>query len=272
MQNIIDDAVCKLRATGAKAPKVGLILGSGLGNYADTLENCRYVAYSDIQSFPSSHVEGHAARFVLGEHKGSPVIAMQGRVHYYEGHPQSMLTVGVRIMRALGTEYLLLTNAAGGVNANFSPGTLMLLSDHINFSGSHPLLGDNLESFGPRFPDLSNVYDEELREKAKAAAKAKGIPLEEGVYMMFSGPSYETPAEIRMARILGADAVGMSTVPEAIAAAHCGLRTLGISLITNMAAGMKKQTLSHAEVQQAAGNASAMFSSLLDLLIENVFV
>lgn len=272
MQNIIDEAARKLRATGAKAPKVGLILGSGLGGYAETLEFCRYVAYGDIQGFPSSNVEGHAARFVLGEHKGVPVIAMQGRVHYYEGHPQSLLTAGVRVMRALGAEYLLLTNAAGGVNESFTPGTLMLISDHINFSGSHPLLGDNIASFGPRFPDLSDVYTAALREKAKAAAADSGITLAEGVYMMFSGPSYETPAEIRFARIAGADAVGMSTVPEAIAAAHCGMRTLGISLITNMAAGLKKQTLSHAEVQQTANKASERFTALVDLLIERVFV
>lgn len=271
MQSIIDQAVRQLRAASNISPKAGLILGSGLGAYADTLDNKAFVEYASIEGFPSSKVEGHAARFVIGEKNGLPVIAMQGRVHYYEGHPQSSLALGVRIMRQMGAEYLLLTNAAGGVNTSFRPGMLMLIADHINFSGGNPLIGDNLDALGPRFPDMSNAYDEQLRARVKVVAADAALPLEEGIYMMFSGPSYETPAEIRMARTLGADAVGMSTVPEAIAASHCGMKTLGISLITNMAAGILKQKLSHEEVQQAATEASARFTTLVDSILERVF-
>ena len=221
--------------------------------------------------FPVSGVAGHAGCFVFGYHGSVPVIAMQGRVHYYEGYSQDLLTVGVRTMFRLGARYLVLTNAAGGVNIEYSPGSLMLIKDHINFSGSHPLIGPNLDAFGPRFPDQTNVYDSALREKVKEICNQQSIPLEEGVYMMFSGPTYETPAEIRMARIVGADAVGMSTVPEAIAAAHCGMKTIGISLITNMAAGILPQPLSHEEVQQAASAAANQFSLLIDHILEEAF-
>lgn len=272
MYDVINEAVAAIQKTGAKTPKAGLILGSGLGGYADGLSDKKFVPYAEIPGFPVSKVQGHAGRFVLGEHKGLPVIAMQGRVHYYEGHPQSLLTVGVRTMRLLGAEYLLLTNAAGGVNTSFAPGTLMLISDHINFSGGHPLIGENLDAFGPRFPDLSDIYNKALREKLKTLAAEQNLHIEEGVYMMFSGPSYETPAEIRMARILGADAVGMSTVPEAIAAAHCGMKTIGVSLVTNAAAGVLPHKISHEEVQQAAAEASVRFTQLVDLILERLFV
>ena len=271
LETIIHHAVEAISASGAKKPKIGLILGSGLGGYADGLSHPIYVPYGDIPDFPISHVAGHAGRFVLGERANLPLIIMQGRVHYYEGYPQSLLTVGVRTMHQLGVEYLLLTNAAGGVNFNYHPGTLMLISDHINFSSSHPLIGKNLDQFGPRFPDQSNVYDKALREKTKRVCQDAGLALEEGVYMMFSGPTYETPAEIRMARVVGADAVGMSTVPEAIAAAHCGIKTLGISLITNMAAGILPQPLSHEEVQQAADESSTRFTKVVDLILSHVF-
>ena len=245
LETIIQNAADALAAVGGDRASIGLILGSGLGGYADTLENKRCVDYASIEGFPVSAVVGHQSRFVVGEKGGKTVIVMQGRFHFYEGYPQSMLTLGVRTMRRVGVEKLLITNAAGGVN--FPAGTLMLISDHINLSGSNPLIGKNLDSFGTRFPDLSNVYDKALRTRLKALAAADGIDLKEGVYLMMSGPSYETPAEIRMARGLGADTVGMSTVPEAIAAAHCGMQVVGISLITNAAAGVLDQPLTHRE-------------------------
>ena len=251
--------------------KIGLILGSGLGSYAERIQNKRFLPYREIPGFPQSHVEGHAGRFVVGELFGKIVVCMQGRFHYYEGYPQSQIAIPIRVMKRLGVEKLLLTNAAGGVNLAFSPGDLMLISDHINFSGSHPLIGENDSSFGPRFPDQSNVYDRDLRAKVKKAAENIGVKLQEGVYMMFSGPSFESPAEIVFARTVGASAVGMSTVPEAITAAHCGIRTIGISLITNMAAGILNQTLSHEEVQETAAHASERFSLLVDRIVETVF-
>ncbi len=250
--------------------RIGMILGSGLGGYADTFENVHYVNYADIDGFPVSSVAGHAGRFAIGDRFGKRIIAMQGRFHYYEGHPQSRLTIGVRAMKQLGVTHLLLTNAAGGVDMRFTPGDIMLISDHINFSGGNPLIGPNNDEYGPRFPDQSNVYDRVLRNQVQAFARRDGIALQEGVYMMFSGPCFETPAEIRMARVLGASAVGMSTVPEAIAAAHCGMRVLGISLITNMAAGILDQRLTHEEVQQTAGLARERFTALIDGIVREL--
>ena len=271
MNEVIERAVKILSPLCGDNCKIGLILGSGLGEYAEKIENKRFVSYSELPGFPQSRVEGHKGRFVIGELFGKTVICMQGRFHYYEGYPQSQIALAVRVMKRLGVEKLLLTNAAGGVNLAFSPGDLMLISDHINFSGSHPLIGENDESFGPRFPDQSNVYDRELREKVKNAANEAGVAFREGVYMMFSGPSFESPAEIVFARTVGASAVGMSTVPEAITAAHCGIQTIGISLITNMAAGVLNQTLSHEEVQETAALASERFSRLVDRIVETVF-
>ncbi|NLI55080.1 MAG: purine-nucleoside phosphorylase [Clostridiales bacterium] len=271
MNEVIERAVEILSPLCKGGCQIGLILGSGLGGYAEKIENKRFVSYSDLPGFPQSRVEGHKGRFVVGELFGKTVVCMQGRVHYYEGYPQSQLAIAVRVMKRLGVEKLLLTNAAGGVNLGFAPGDLMLISDHINFSGSNPLFGPNDDDFGPRFPDQSNVYDRELRAKVREAAKAAGVSLQEGVYMMFSGPTFETPAEIVFARAAGASAVGMSTVPEAIAAAHCGIRTIGISLITNMAAGILDQPLSHEEVQEAAAAASVRFAKLVDKIIETVF-
>ncbi len=270
LMKIIDNAVDAMQKCGANKPKVALILGSGLGAYADGLENAKFVPYSDIEGFPVSSVSGHKGRFVLGEKCGVSVVAMQGRVHFYEGYQQSLLTVGVRAMRKLGAEILIVTNAAGGVNKSYSPGTLMLIEDHINYSGSHPLIGENLSEFGPRFPDQSNVYNFELRSKVKQLAIDSDMQIAEGVYMMFSGPTYETPAEVRFARVVGADAVGMSTVPEAIAAAHAGMKVIGISLITNMAAGILPQPLSHEEVTTAANEASERFSKLVDAILSKV--
>ncbi len=271
MNEVIERAVETLAPLCGADCKIGLILGSGLGGYAERIENKRLVGYGDLPGFPQSHVEGHQGRFVIGELFGKGAICMQGRVHYYEGYPQSDLAIPVRVMKRLGVEKLLLTNAAGGVDLGFSPGDLMLISDHINFSGSHPLIGPNDERFGPRFPDQTNVYDRALRAKVRKIAGDAGVSLREGVYMMFSGPTFESPAEIVMARTLGASAVGMSTVPEAIAAAHCGIKTVGISLITNMAAGILDQPLSHEEVQQTADTASERFTRLVDHIVRFAF-
>ncbi|MDO4543293.1 MAG: purine-nucleoside phosphorylase [Clostridia bacterium] len=264
-------AVEKLKAVGGDKATIGLILGSGLGDYAETLDNKRFVNYSDIEGYPVSEVHGHKNRFVVGEKYGKTVIAMQGRFHYYEGYPQSVLSLGVRTMKLLGVQNLLVTNAAGGVNLGYKPGTLMLISDHINLSGGNPLIGKNYDEFGVRFPDQSNVYDKKLRAELKELATKNGIELEEGVYLMMSGPCYETPAEIRMARIIGADAVGMSTVPETMCAAHCGIKVVGISLITNMAAGVLDQPLSHTEVNETAAIAAERFAALVDLILKDLF-
>lgn len=252
-------------------PEIALVLGSGLGDYADGIENPVRVAYVDIPGFPVSTVEGHAGCFVLGERGGRRVIAMQGRFHCYEGYSQAEVTLPIRVMRLLGADKLVLTNAAGGVNEGFHPGTLMLLRDHINFSGANPLTGANLEPLGPRFPDMSAVYDAALRERLKALAQEAGIPLAEGVYMMFAGPSFETPAEVRMARLLGGDAVGMSTVPEAIAANHCDMQIVGVSCITNQAAGISGNALHHQEVIDTAARVKADFTRLLDIIVGKLF-
>ncbi|MGI6151915.1 MAG: purine-nucleoside phosphorylase [Christensenellales bacterium] len=267
----IDSAVKHIQSVCDLQPEIGLVLGSGLGDYAETLENPTIINYADIPGFPVSSVAGHKSRFVLGERFGKKVIAMQGRFHFYEGYTQQELTIPVRAMHLLGVRKLLITNAAGGVNTNWSSGTLMAIADHINYSGSNPLIGPNLDSFGPRFPDMSEIYENNLREKLVKEAENAGIKVEQGVYIMFTGPSYETPAEIRMARALGADAVGMSTVPEAIAANHCGMKVLGISCITNMAAGVLKAPLDHAEVMATANRFKAQFTQVVDIAIQKVF-
>lgn len=270
-QKIIQDAVQIIRDRVDFDAEVGMILGSGLGDYADRIKNAVKIPYSAIPNFPVSTVDGHAGQFVLGSCKGKKVIAMQGRVHYYEGYTQKEITLPIRIMKRIGVGKVLLTNAAGGVNRSFAPGTLMMIRDHINFSGSNPLIGRNFEEDGPRFPDVSRVYQKELRQKLKVLAEQEGIHLEEGVYMMFSGPCYETPAEVRMAGIVGADAVGMSTVPEAIVCAHCGIPVLGISCITNYAAGILDQPLSHQEVVETAERVKSTFVKVVDLVLSDVF-
>lgn len=259
-----------LAQAGGRGAAAGLILGSGLGAYAEKLEDPRFVNYGDIPGFPVSLVPGHKNRFAVGTRLGKKLIVMQGRFHTYEGYSIQSVTAGVEAMARLGVKKLFITNAAGGVNLGFRPGELMLIRDHINYSGSNPLIGTNDDSLGPRFPDMSEAYDKELTDKALSLGLQAGIPCKEGVYMMFTGPSFETPAEIRMARILGADAVGMSTVPEVIAARHCGIRVLGVSLITNMAAGILKTPLSHREVIETADKASAAFTRFADLLVEQV--
>ena len=252
------------------SPEVGLILGSGLGAYGEKLENPVLIDYKDIPGFPVSKVEGHKNRFILGTLFGKRVIAMQGRFHYYEGIPQSKLALPIRLMKEAGVKTVILTNAAGGANKSFHPGDLMLITDHINYSGSNPLIGDNDDSIGVRFPDMSDVYTKALREKVLKVTEEEGISLRQGVYMMFSGPSFETPAEIRMAQLLGGDAAGMSTVPEAISAAHAGIQVIGISCITNMAAGILDQPLNHIEVLETAARVKDTFEKVVDLIIEKV--
>ena len=249
--------------------EIGVILGSGLGDYVEALEDARSIAYRDIPGFPQSTAPGHAGRWWTGTLHGKRVCMMQGRFHAYEGYDLQTVTMPVRVMKLLGVKTLIITNAAGGVNLDFKPGTLMILTDCINYSGHHPLTGPNIAQFGPRFPDMTQAYDRELAALCRRQADRLGIEcVRQGVYMWFNGPSYETPAEIRMARILGADAVGMSTVPETIVARHCGLRVLGVSCITNMAAGILDQLLSEEEVIEVASRTKATFRRLLDATIE----
>ena len=266
----IQNAVAYIRSRTDMTPELGMILGSGLGDFADTLENPVVIPFTDIPDFPAATVPGHTGAFVFGTKYGRRVVCLQGRLHYYEGHPMQVLTMPVRIMARLGIELLVLTNAAGGVNKDYRPGSLMLISDHINYSGMNPLIGVTDPELGTRFPDVTDLYSSALRLKLKMAAVEAGIPLRQGVYMMFSGPNYETPAEIRMARILGADAVGMSTVPEAIVAAQCGIKCLGISCITNLAAGVSPTKLSHQEVMETAAMAHDQFRDLIDLILKTV--
>lgn len=263
MMQQIHEAKAFIQARVTLRPKVGLILGSGLGVLADEIENPTIISYDEIPYFLKSTVEGHAGEFVIGNLSGLPVIAMKGRFHYYEGYTQKDITFPVRVMKALGVETLLVTNAAGGVNTTYNPGDLMLIEDHINFSGSNPLIGENLDELGPRFPDMSKAYTPDLLSVAHVVGAQQGLNLKTGVYMFFSGPTYETPAEVRMARILGADAVGMSTVPEVIVASHMGLKVLGISCITNMAAGILDQPLHHGEVVETATRVRAAFVKLI---------
>lgn len=267
LQERISQAYDCIRQHTDAVPSVGLILGSGLGDFCDQLENRTELPFAQIPHLPRPTVEGHAGAFVFGKYAGRSVVALRGRVHFYEGYAQQDITILVRLMARLGVKTLILTNAAGGANLDFRPGDLMLISDHINFSGSNPLIGPNLDEFGPRFPDMSDIYTRELREKLKPLAAEAGLPLREGVYMMYSGPSYETPAEIRAFRVLGADAMGMSTVPEAIVARHSGLNVMGVSCITNMAAGILPQPLSHAEVVEVAARVKKDFTRLLELMI-----
>lgn len=244
-------------------PETALVLGSGLGGFAQRIDVKAQVSYADIPGFPVSTVAGHAGKFLFGRAGGKAVVAMQGRVHYYEGYPMEDVVAPVRLMGLLGAKSILLTNAAGGIAMSFSPGDLMLIDDHISLFVPNPLRGENPGELGPRFPDMSAVYDPGLREAALAAAESVGVPLQRGVYAQCSGPSYETPAEIRLLRSLGAGAVGMSTVCEAIAARHMGLKVCGISCITNMAAGILPQPLSHEEVQATAAQVEDNFQRLV---------
>lgn len=256
-------AAQSLLAAGVPSPRVGLILGSGLGSFADTLDGLRKIPYAELEGFHAPTIIGHAGNLCFGQVSGVPVVAMQGRIHYYEGHDVATVVHPARTLCALGVEAIVVTNAAGGIRADMHPGDLMLLRDHLNLMGVNPLRGPNDPAIGQRFPDMSHAYDPELREAAKTAAAAAGIPLSEGIYAGLCGPSYETPAEIRYLRTIGADAVGMSTVPEVIAARHLGVRALGISCITNLAAGLGGSTLNHDEVEETARKARARFEGLL---------
>lgn len=251
-------------------PKIGLILGSGLGVLADEIENPVKINYNEIPNFPVSTVEGHAGCLVIGKLEGKDVVAMQGRFHYYEGYTQQEITFPVRVMKALGVETMVVTNAAGGANVDFKPGDLMIIKDHINLSGSTPLMGKNDERFGPRFPDMSTAYSPKYIELVRECANKLDIKVQEGVYAFFSGPTYETPAEVKMARILGADAVGMSTVPEVIVANHSSMDVIGISCITNMAAGILDQPLNHEEVIETTQKVKAEFLSLVKLVVKSI--
>lgn len=259
----IDVATQHVRACTALRPSIGLILGSGLGAFADTLSDATSVPFGAIPHFPVSTAVGHKGALVLGTSRGTPVAVMAGRVHAYEGYPLQQVVFPVRVLARLGVRTLIVTNAAGAVNASYAPGELMLIRDHINLMGGNPLIGPNEDAFGPRFPDLSVAYDVALRALASDACRALGVRAHEGVYLALSGPSYETPAEIRMLRTLGADAVGMSTVPEVIVARHMGLRVLGLSCLTNMAAGITAASLDHKEVLEVGERVKA---GLLEIL------
>ena len=251
-------------------PEVMLILGSGLGGFADRMDTAISIPYSEIDGFPVSGVSGHAGVLHFGYVGGVRVAAMQGRVHYYEGHDMSDVVLPLRVIRMLGAETLILTNAAGGINKNYRVGDFMLLRDHISSFVPSPLRGENIDELGTRFPDMTSVYDSNIRDIAKKHAQEKRITLREGVYLQTPGPQFETPAEIELYRALGADAVGMSTACEAIAARHAGYRICGISMISNAAAGMSGQPLSHEEVKAAADMASAKFAALIEAIITSL--
>jgi xanthosine phosphorylase len=252
------------------APRVALVLGTGIGGLAEAVENPTFIGYGDLPGFPRSTVEGHAGRLVLGELAGVAVACMQGRVHLYEGHPAADLALPIRALRLAGCDTLVLTNAAGSLNADFLPGSLMMLADHINMTGANPLIGANDDRFGPRFPDMTEAYDRGLRRRLAVAATSLGITLHEGVYLALLGPNFETPAEIRAFRTLGADAVGMSTVPECLVARHCGMRVAAISTLTNLAAGMTDQELSHEQSLAVGAEAAKDLSRLLPAFLESL--
>ncbi len=251
-------------------PKAAIVLGSGLGDYAQEIRVESELPYGEISDFPVSTVPGHAGKFIFGYIDEVPVACMKGRVHYYEGYPVSDVVLPVRLLRLMGAEILFLTNAAGGVNTSFHAGDLMMLRDHISAFAPNPLIGANEEELGPRFPDMSKVYDEELQTLIRRVAKENQIYLQEGVYAQLTGPSYESPADIRMLRLLGCDAVGMSTVVEAIAANHMGMKICGISCISNLAAGMTANPLSHKEVQEAADLAAPNFKKLVTEVVKRL--
>lgn len=248
---------------GGRKPQIGLILGSGLGDMADAIEDPVVIDYHDIPHFPVSTVPGHKGRLVIGALEGKTVLCMQGRFHYYEGYSMEQVVYPVRTMKMLGIENLFLTNAAGCVNENWRPGDLMLITDHIKLIADSPLRGRNPDELGPRFFDMTQAYDKSLITVAEKAAIKKGIAVRKGVYMLFTGPAFETAAEVRFARIAGADAVGMSTVPEAIAASHMKMHTIGISCLTNMAAGILDQPLNHEEVLETGERVKKTFSALV---------
>jgi purine-nucleoside phosphorylase len=255
------------RRAGSVAPDVAIVLGSGLGEFANRLQDAVAAPYGDLPHWPASKIIGHEGRLVVGTLGGRRVAALSGRAHYYEGHDLRTVTFAARVMARLGVKVLILTNAAGGINVKLTPGTLMVIDDHINLLGSNPLVGANEDAFGVRFPDMTEVYSRRLRGVADAVAREQGLPIGHGVYVAVHGPSYETPAEIRFLRTIGADAVGMSTVPEAIVARHMGVEVLGISCISNAAAGVLPKPLNHDEVMEVARQVRDAFAALLEGII-----
>ena len=251
-------------------PKVALVLGSGLGDYAEDIKITATLDYHDIEGFPVSTIPGHKGRFVFGYVEETPVVIMQGRVHFYEGYSIQDVVLPIRLMKLMGAEVLFLTNAAGGVNFDFHAGDLMLIKDHISMFVPSPLIGANLDELGGRFPDMSDIYDRELRDMIKNLARDLEISLQEGIYIQLTGPAYESPAEVQMCRILGGDAVGMSTACEALAANHMGMKICGISCISNLACGMTDQPLSHKEVQEAADKVAPRFKKLVTNVIAEI--
>jgi purine-nucleoside phosphorylase len=262
-----EHAAGTIRALTSEEPHAAIVLGSGLGGFADEFENAVRIPYQQIPGFVTSTAQGHAGSLVIGKVDGVPVLAMQGRVHYYEGYSLEEVTFPVRTFKLLGIETLVLTNAAGGVDVQLSQGALMVISDHLNLMGVNPLRGPNDERFGPRFPDMSEVYSRDLQEQVGEIARDMGVIVRRGVYAALAGPSYETPAEIHMLRAFGADAVGMSTVPEAIVARHMGMKVLGISCITNMAAGISENPINHEEVMETGERVRTTFTELLRRVI-----
>jgi purine-nucleoside phosphorylase len=265
----VEEAAAAVRGRCGVPPEIAIVLGSGLGDFADTLRESVVAPFDELPHWPASKVVGHAGRLVVGTVAGRRVAALAGRVHFYEGHDLATVVFAARVMGRLGAKQIILTNAAGGINTGFSQGALMIIDDHINLLGN-PLIGANDERFGPRFPDMTEVYSRRLRGIADEAARARGVLVTHGVYVGLTGPSYETPAEIRFLRTIGADAVGMSTVPEAIAARHMGLEVLGVSCITNMAAGVLPQPLVHDEVIETARRVRGSFISLIEGIIERL--
>ncbi len=268
MEQKLNCCLAKIREITDFIPRVGVVLGSGLGGFAEKVSTEVILPYASLPGFPVSTVAGHKGQFILGYVGKVPVMLMQGRIHYYEGYDMQEAILPIRLMGLAGIKTVLLTNAAGGINPDFSPGTLMLITDHISSFVPSPLRGRNIETLGTRFPDMSEVYSRELREKIRMVAKSLSIPLGEGIYLQAAGPQYETPAEIRAFRTLGADAVGMSTACEAIAARHMGLEVAGISCISNPAAGLADAPLSHADVQKTAKETEERFSQLLEAVLQ----
>lgn len=251
-------------------PEIALILGSGLGDYGDSIQIEATLDYKEIEGFPVSTVKGHKGRFIFGYVDGVPVVCMQGRVHYYEGYPMTDVVLPTRLMKLMGAKVLFLTNAAGGVNYNFSAGDLMMITDQIASFIPNPLIGENIEELGTRFPDMSEIYDKELREVLRKSAEELGVKLQEGTYLQLTGPSFESPHEVKMCRILGADAVGMSTANEAIVANHMGMKICGISCISNLGCGMSDEPLSHEEVQETADRVAGQFKELVSRAIVEI--
>jgi purine-nucleoside phosphorylase len=266
----VQEAAAALAVRIGDVPRIAAILGSGLGAFGESLGSPTVIPYETIPHWPASRVVGHAGKLVAGGCRGHRVLALSGRAHFYEGHSMATVTFATRVLGVLGVKTLIVTNAAGGINLKFGQGALMLMDDHINLLGTNPLIGANDDRFGRRFPDMSEVYSRRLRGLAEEAARATGVALEHGVYIAVTGPSYETPAEIRAFRTMGADAVGMSTVPEALVARHMGIEVLGISCISNMAAGILPQSLSEEEVIETTSRVRGSFIALLEGVIERL--